>query len=190
MKYDCIHLAAGLSSRMGAWKLLLKYNNKTILQNSLDNALKYTGNVYISGGSKINELKENIQTNERIKIIENPDYEKGMFTSIKAALPYIKSDKFFIVLSDMPLIPPEIYKQMSNVEFSNALFPVKNGKRGHPVLIKSSLIDLISQFPDSGTMRDFLNSYPVSEIEVQSDGIFFDVDTELDYGKLLNRDTN
>ncbi|MDA3781358.1 MAG: NTP transferase domain-containing protein [Bacteroidales bacterium] len=185
MRYDCILLAAGLSSRMGEWKLLLNYNNKTILLNALDNACKYTGNVFISGGFNIEELKKNIPINEQIRIIENPDYEKGMITSIKAALPYIKSDKFFIALSDMPLIPAEIYKKMSMIEFSNALFPVKDGKRGHPVLIDSSLIDLISKIPDSKKMKDFLSTLSVSEIEVQSDDIFFDIDTMSDYRKLL-----
>lgn len=185
MKYDCIIPAAGLSSRMGDWKLMLKYKGKTILDHVLENASENVGKIIISGGYRFDELNKNITPSDQIEIIQNFNYEKGMITSVQAALPLVKTDKFFVVLSDMPLVPSEIFLQMSQINFSNALFPVYNGKRGHPVLIDSSLKSAISQFPDTGRMKDLLNSFDVSEFNVNTEGILLDIDTVMDYRKLI-----
>ena len=185
MKYDCIMPAAGLSSRMGQWKLLLDYNGKTIIENAISNAAGFTNNIFVSGGYRITELKDLIGENDQIQIIENAHYQKGMLTSIKAALPFIKTSKFFISLSDMPLIPRDIYLQMSFTNFSDALFPVFNKRRGHPVLVDTKLKEKIMSAPDSWKMKDVLKDCDVSELKVESDGIFFDVDTKEDYRNLL-----
>jgi len=186
MKYDCILLAAGLSSRMEQWKLELQYNGKTLIENAIDNASRQTENIIVSGGFNYLHLNKILHDYNRIHLVNNPDYEKGMITSIKAALPFVKTDKFFIALSDMPLISPEIYLQMSSIEFDQALFPVYEGSRGHPVLIDTSLIDSILSIPDSGRMKDFLNTCSVSEMKVKDNGVLFDVDTMSDYRKLLD----
>jgi molybdenum cofactor cytidylyltransferase len=187
MKYDCIIPAAGLSSRMFEWKLMLKYKEKTIIETVLDNTKTHVGTMIISGGYRFDELKKKVEDYDRVEMVYNKNFKKGMLTSIKAGLPYVKTEKFFIVLSDMPLIPPELFMEMSQKKFENALFPVFNGKRGHPVLIDSSLRDLILQAPDSSRMKDLLKYRDVSEYPVSSDGILFDIDTEQDYGKLLQK---
>ncbi|MCP4159885.1 MAG: NTP transferase domain-containing protein, partial [Deltaproteobacteria bacterium] len=108
----------------------------------------------------------------------------GMITSVKAALPFVKTEKFFIALSDMPIIQPEIFKRMSVMDFPDVLFPVYRGERGHPVLISSSLIDIIMKAPDSVRMKDVLNKVDISEIEIENNCILFDIDTKNDYKKL------
>lgn len=187
MKFDCILLAAGLSSRMSQWKLLRDFSGKSIIQHALDNASPHCGKIIISGGYRQNELRNHLGQMENGIIIENPEYKKGMMTSIKAALPYVETDSFFISLGDMPLIPSDIYRIMSHTSFRDALFPVHNGKRGHPVLIKRKLIDKIIQSENSKKMKDILKSFEVSEIEVGTSGIWQDIDTDLDYINLLQR---
>ena len=185
MKFDCIMLAAGLSSRMSQWKLLREYCGKSIIQQSLENASEYCGRIIISGGYRINELRNHLEESETIRIIENPDYREGMMTSIKAALPYVETDSFFITLGDMPLISSDIYRIMSVHNFNNVLFPLYKGKRGHPVLVKSLLSDDILKSDVTGKMKDLLNKYETSELEVNEPGILQDIDTDSDYNNLL-----
>jgi len=187
MTFDCILLAAGLSSRMSQWKLLRDFCGKSIIQQSLENASVNCGKIIISGGHRIDELRNHLGESGNIHIIENPDYEKGMMTSIKAALPYVETSSFFISLGDMPLIPPDIYKLMSRQNFDNALFPVYEGKRGHPVLIRSKLRNIILNSDERGKMKDLLSRFDTSEIKVDNPGIMQDIDTDSDYLNLVKK---
>lgn len=42
---DCVMPAAGLSSRMGSWKVMLPYSHHTILDESIENALRFCSRV-------------------------------------------------------------------------------------------------------------------------------------------------
>lgn len=187
MKYDCILLAAGLSSRMSEWKLLRNYQGKSLIEEALDNASKYSNNMIISGGYRISELQNLFANRRNIRIVYNRDYEKGMMTSIKAALSFVTSDKFFVSLADMPLIPPEVYRDMSEINFKDVLFPVFEGRRGHPVLIKTSLRDAIFDFDDYGKMKDFLSEYDCVDFEVTHKGVLQDIDTDEEYALLIKQ---
>ncbi len=186
MKFDCIIPAAGLSERMGCWKLFLEYKGKTIIEHSIQNSMKNSSQLIISGGYRFADLRKKIESIENVLIVENKDYEQGMITSIKAALPFVKTDKFFIALSDMPLVPPEVFYKMSRIDFSHVLFPVYNGRRGHPVLVSSILKNEILNASPKTRMKDILGKFPVSEIEIGNSNILFDIDTQKDYQKLLD----
>ncbi len=53
---DCLITAAGLSSRMGAWKLMLPYRQSTILDESLKNALVLCDRIILVVGHRADEL--------------------------------------------------------------------------------------------------------------------------------------
>ncbi|MBI9098727.1 MAG: NTP transferase domain-containing protein [Spirochaetaceae bacterium] len=173
---------------MKQWKLLLDFKGKSIVKQSLENAMENCGQIVISGGFRIDDLKSHIGQIENVQIIENPEYRKGMLSSIKAALPYIQTDRFFITLGDMPFIPPEVYGLMSGEEFDDVLFPVFHGKRGHPVLINSSLIEGIKKADDRLKMKEILKPFRISEIQIQSEGILLDIDTVRDYEKMTKEE--
>ncbi len=187
MEIDCILLAAGFSSRMSQWKLLRDYKGKSIIEQALDNASVYSERIIISGGYRVDELRDHLSERKNIVIVNNPDYAKGMMTSIKAALPYVKTDLFFITLGDLPLISPRIYKEMGETKFDEVLFPVHNGRRGHPVLLKRTLSGIIAKAEDSDKMKSILSKFSISELEVNTSGIFEDIDTDSDYRSLLER---
>lgn len=172
---------------MSQWKLLRDYKGKSIIKQALDNASVYSDRVIIIGGYRFDELCDHLSERKNIVIVENPDYAKGMMTSIKAALPYVKTDLFFITLGDLPLISPQIYKDMSVSSFDEVLFPVHRGRRGHPVLIKRTLSGIISKAEDSDKMKSVLSKSSISELEVNTTGIFEDIDTDADYRTLLER---
>ncbi len=57
-RLDCVMPAAGLSSRMGDWKLMLPYQQYTILDASIENALSFCRRVILVVGYRGAELIE------------------------------------------------------------------------------------------------------------------------------------
>ncbi len=184
---DCIILAAGVSSRMSKWKMLLPFNGSTIIETSIESALSVCRNVILVVGYKSSELIQKFKNWENVHIIENSLYEKGMFSSVQIGVTAVKTDYFFIALGDLPLIPPNIYKTLSDQKGNKALFPVHNGRRGHPVLLPKSIKEKILGENENSSMKKLLTTYPTILISVHTEAIYRDIDTDADYVNLLHK---
>lgn len=197
---SAIFLAAGCSKRMGNTKLLLpiKQNLTTILELSLNNLIKSKVNeIIIVLGYKYNKISKVVirsfyQTHKNYKIIYNPDYKKGMSTSIKQGIQNINPESLgiMIVLSDQPFINPDIFDLLID-NFNNKkgiIVPVFNGQRGHPVIFSKSYIpELLLLEGDIGG-REILKKYPddILEVPVNDKNILIDIDDKIDYEKFKN----
>jgi len=102
MKIDCLIPAAGLSSRMGRWKLLLPYRGTTILEQTLNNALSLCSRVVLVTGYRGNELEEIYAGRSGVVTVRNADFKRGMFSSIQTGVPLVSTEWFFITMGDMP----------------------------------------------------------------------------------------
>jgi len=97
-------LAAGISSRLGEPKQLVKYKDKTLLENACIKALKVSENVFVVLGANYDECKKEIE-NLDVNIIENKNYKDGLSTSIKEGILNLNNyDKTLIMLCDQPFI--------------------------------------------------------------------------------------
>ena len=67
---DCIITAAGLSSRMGQWKMMLPWQQGTILDTSIKNALQFCSRIILVTGYRGNELHERYANQSNITIIQ------------------------------------------------------------------------------------------------------------------------
>lgn len=101
---DCIITAAGLSSRMGQWKMMLPWQQGTILDTSIKNALQFCSRIILVTGYRGNELHERYANQSNITIIHNPDYAQGLLTSVKAAVPAVQTEHCFLTHGDMPTL--------------------------------------------------------------------------------------
>lgn len=180
---DTIILAAGLSERMGDWKLFLPFGKTTILGETIRTALSVSQRIILVAGHRSAEIEKQYKGNSRIKIVLNRDYIAGGFSSIKTALPYINTERFFIVLGDMPLIKPSTYQILSSYDQADAVFPSYKGQTGHPVLIKSYLIPEILSFPVGSSMKEFLLQKIALTLPGDDPGVVFDIDTKEDYAE-------
>jgi molybdenum cofactor cytidylyltransferase len=86
----------------------------------------------------------------------------------------------FIFLGDMPDLPPSVAGRLAAALAAEALAaaPAFNGKRGHPVLLRSALFpDLLSLQGDQGAGRllDGLGER-LTLVPVDEPGVLFDVD--------------
>lgn len=183
---DCIILAAGMSSRMSEWKMLLPFDGKSIIETCVENALVVCKKVIVVVGYRSSEIRQIFRYTEGIIIIENTDYKKGMFTSVQTGMSAVKTDYFFISHGDLPLIPPNVYSVLSVYKGSKAVFPVHNGKRGHPVLLPKTIIERVLGEKEDSSMKELLSKYPTQQVGVNTSGIYSDIDTDEDYTNLIS----
>ena len=185
MKIDCLIPAAGLSSRMGRWKLLLPYRSSTILETSVSNALSLCSRVILVTGYNGEKLEKLFKSENRVTAVRNDSYERGMFSSIQTGAGLVETDWFFITMGDMPDIGKNLFTKLINTAESNTgieiVRPLFNGKRGHPVLLKKSVIKTILAEPPESEMKNVFTRHRVLDIPLNLPESFYDIDTEEDY---------
>ncbi|MCJ7605270.1 MAG: nucleotidyltransferase family protein [Dehalococcoidales bacterium] len=192
-KFAAVILAAGYSRRMGRFKPLLTLGNETITDRLMTGFLENGVEVYLVTGYRQQELRDGITT-RNIHFVENPDYERGMFSSVQAGLEILR-DGFqaaFIAPVDIPLVRPETIRALitaAQTHPDSLLYPVYKGTRGHPPLVPAGLFPAILAWRGDGGLRDVLRQYRdmAVEVGVQDSDILFDIDVPADYEKLVRR---
>ena len=104
MTIAALILAAGRASRFGSLKQLAPINNKPMLQHCIDSANSaLPGAVYTLLGYQSELIKPNITAT---KIIEHPQWARGIGSSISMGVNYLSGDfdAILIMLGDQPMI--------------------------------------------------------------------------------------
>jgi molybdenum cofactor cytidylyltransferase len=117
-----------------------------------------------------------------------------MLSSVQAgveALPE-EAENFLIALGDQPRVRAEhICRLLHEHEVSGRgiAIPTYGDKRGHPVLFERRYRDQILHMDASRTLRDVIHAHndDVVEVEMPSDAVIRDIDTESDYHDELRR---
>lgn len=181
---DCVMPAAGLSSRMGRWKMMLPYRHHTILDESIENALRFCSRVILVAGHRAEELVARYVGKQGVEVVVNAHYGQGMFSSIQRGVSLIESEHFFICHGDMPCISPDIYRQVWLQRGQHTVFPGTPERPGHPVLLPSSLKAQITQADASDKMKRIICTGKVQYAGLKKEEIYLDVDTPEAYQDL------
>ena len=185
---QCIMLAAGLSSRMGKWKMMLPWGKGTILDSALASALAFCDRVVLVTGFRGDELAACYQDHPGVEVVFNPQYQDGMFSSVQCGVSHIRDSRFFLALGDMPEVTPGVYRRLwDNPDAESCLIPAYERGKGHPVLLPQRAISLIHRAPQGATLRDVIGQMAVRVIPVTSQGIHWDVDTPQQYLEVARR---
>jgi molybdenum cofactor cytidylyltransferase len=110
-----------------------------------------------------------------------------MFTSIKAGVAHVRTERFFVALGDMPLVGKDVYEKLLSYRDVPAVIPKYRGKKGHPVLLTREVGEIISALGPDSTLRDALARVPTLAVPVEDRYILLDVDERGDYEKLTGR---
>ena len=187
MRYSAVVTAAGLSSRMKAFKPLLALADDTIIGKLID-TLKQAGvvDIVVVIGHKAEEMTAYLEK-LGVRIAENKDYaETEMFDSVKLGLEALDEDydAVFITPGDMPLVKLESLEALKELKAGVAR-PVYQGKGGHPVLIaKKHVGSLIAYTGDQGLKGALLSlDDPMIDLEVDDKGVYFNLNTPEDFEK-------
>ncbi len=187
MKIAGIILAAGSSSRMrNQNKLMIDINGKTILETVISTVLKAEINpLIIVLGNDADQFQKTLEEYPVI-LVKNYEWEKGMSTSIKAGIGALGNDVAgsMILLGDMPGISAKDIKSLlikfCELENQKIIYPVKDGQQGHPVIFPKSFFNELSLLSGDRGAKSILNDENSLGVEMQSQGVLFDIDTESD----------
>jgi molybdenum cofactor cytidylyltransferase len=67
---------------MGQWKMMLPWQEGTILDASIKNALQFCSRIILVTGFHAQELQTRYSNNPRITLAHNADYQHGLFSSV------------------------------------------------------------------------------------------------------------
>lgn len=188
MKIGGLIVAAGLSSRMGAFKPMLPLKGETILRRGVLTMLEAGCDpVAVVTGHRAEEIHESL-SDLPVTCLYNPEYARSqMLDSVKLGLQWLvdQCDQVLFSPGDVCLYREETVRVLVNRE---SLFaqPVYQGQPGHPVLFSAQLIPDILCFGGDGGLAGFLKSAPVFQVPVEDPGILLDADTREQYERLLD----
>jgi len=185
-------LAAGLSSRMGAQKLLLPFGGKTVISHIVEKILaSNVDEVYVVAGHQADRTSTELSGLD-VSIVNNPNYESGMLSSVRCGLNNLpeKCRAVLVALGDQPSVTAELINQMLQAfeqTEKTILVPLYQGKRGHPVLFSRQYHDEIMTDYDEVGLRGLLHGHPdeVFEMPVSTASVLSDMDYPEDYRREL-----
>jgi molybdenum cofactor cytidylyltransferase len=184
-KIGAVVLAAGLSSRMGANKLLLPIEGKPMVRTAVEAAVASAAELTLVVTGKDGSRVADALAGLPIRTVENRDYAMGLSTSLKAGLNALPPDcdGALILLSDMPGVTPKLIDKLIAAfdpsEERAICVATRHGKRGNPVLWSRRFFpEMLSLEGDVGA-KHLLGVYGelVCEVEAEDDAPLTDIDT-------------
>ena len=181
--------AAGMSTRMGSFKPLLKIGSDTMAE-MLISVFRRSGvdEIVMVTGFQAERLESHL-ADRGVHFLRNDDYaHSGMFDSAKLGLAYLadRCDRILFTPIDVPLFSAATVAALLSAEAELAC-PVFNGQRGHPLLLSSRFAARLIRDNGENGMRGAIARCGVdmTAIPVDDRGILYDADTPQDYKMLL-----
>jgi molybdenum cofactor cytidylyltransferase len=175
---------------MGAFKPLLPFGNKTVIECCID-YLRAGGaeTIVVVLGHRANEIRERLK---QVDFAINPDPNSEMADSIRVGLQALPETTKAVVIApaDHPAIPAHVVSMLI-AEWKNGarlVIPTWQGRGGHPVLIDLSYRTQLLNLDPAGGLRTLFDAHrdEVKRIAVDSPFIARDMDTWDDYRALHN----
>ena len=193
-KVVALILAAGYSSRMGAFKPLLPLAGVSALERAvgLFRAAGVADVRVVTGhrGAELAPLLRRLQA----RAIANPRYAEGMFSSVAAGLASLEAtvDACLVLPVDLPLVRPATVRALLQA-FAGApaelFYPTFAGERGHPPLIAGGLARRLPAWRGPGGLKGALEAWAAGarELAVADAMILHDMDRPADFAALQRR---
>lgn len=183
-------LAAGSSARMGSLKPLLPLGSSTVIEEAV-RRWRAAGveDIRVVTSHRAGELAA-VLKRLKVRQLFNPDYDQGMFASIRAGVRSLEPEiaAFFLLPVDIPLVNPRTITAILEAHrrfAARIIYPCFRGRRGHPPLISITCVQDLPPDCDGG-LRAYLSRYGAEalDLEVMDEGVLLDCDTPEDYRRL------
>ncbi len=195
-------LAAGASTRMGRDKALLPWPpaeqpdpaGATFLSAAIRSLSPHADMVLVVAGANASGLAP-IVYGEGAFLVENPDWEQGQFSSLRAGLQEVLGrgrDAAIVTLVDRPPVEPATFAVLFSA-FERALgerlwavVPEYAGKHGHPILVAREMMEAFLKAPVTSNARDVEHAHEanIRYLPVHDPRVALNVDTPEDYAAL------
>jgi molybdenum cofactor cytidylyltransferase len=182
-----ILLAAGRSRRMGAFKPLLPFGPRTVIESSVAN-LKAAGvlEIVVVIGHRGEEIREQLKT-AGVTFVLNSEPDTPMAASIALGIDHIRGDcdAALILPADQPAIPANTIRSIVNEweDGASLVQPEYADRGGHPVLIDRKYFPELLHLDSERGLRGFFEQHrpETRRLAVNSPFIARDLDTWEDY---------
>jgi molybdenum cofactor cytidylyltransferase len=178
-------LAAGLSSRMGYNKLVADIGGTPLVRRVADVALASGARpVIVVTGNEAEDVDQAL-AGTPVTVVRNPDFRKGLSTSLISGINAIPDDcdGVVVMLGDMPDVTANTIDRLIaafDPEEDRAIcVATRGGKRGNPVLWSREFFADIRKLEGDVGAKGLIgeNADIVCEVEMADDGPLLDIDT-------------
>jgi molybdenum cofactor cytidylyltransferase len=196
-------LAAGGSSRMqGPLKQLLPWGDSTLVRHTLDVVSRaQVAEIVVVVGKQADEVRGELAAStcfDKCRIVENPDWQQGRSTSVRAGLKAIRPDSAaaIFVNADQPFLTAHAIDTILHRYFQSLapiVAPVYDGVTGSPVLFARQLFGELTQLigEDGGKKILTARADEVEQVNVVNARAALDLDTMDQYrAALAEAETN
>lgn len=189
-KTGILILAAGNSSRLGQPKQLLEFNGNTLLNHTLEQALKVSSSTIVVTGSKKIEIEKELHPSITCY---NPNWEKGMGSSLNFGLQQLLStfpdiNNCIISVCDQPFINASIFFQLiEKQKFTDRgiVASAYSDTLGIPVLFTKKYFGELVKLSGNEGAKKLLLEFKDDVAEINFEEGATDIDTIADYEQLI-----
>ncbi|WAW14590.1 NTP transferase domain-containing protein [Peptostreptococcus equinus] len=182
-------VAAGLSSRMKAFKPSLPFGDSTVANHTITKLKKLNIDpITVVVGHKSEELKNSIFFDD-IRYVKNENYsETQMFDSVVLGVNDIMNlcDRIMIMPMDLPAILEETLIKVLSID-SKLVRTTYKGQPGHPIIVTNDFAKSLVDYNGVDGLRGAMEAYesPITNVEVEDAAVFLDIDTPEEYHELI-----
>ena len=189
-----IVLAAGRSRRMGTQKLLLPWDQSTVIGHIVGQLLETSvSHVRVVVGRDADRVTAAL-ADRPVAWVTNPQPQADMLSSVRCALRVLPGEcrAALVVLGDQPRITAALVEAMLQAYDASdheILVPFCRGRRGHPMLFARRYFEeVMTQYEGVG-LRGLLQAHgpEVCEWPVSIPAVLTDMDTPRDYQRERRR---
>lgn len=173
-------LAAGTSSRLGEiTKQLLVYKNETLLKIAVKKALEISKDVFVVLGHEKEKCEKELEDFD-VNIIYNPNYKKGMGSTLSLGIKHTKEFNYtMVMLCDQPFIPlshfQALKKNIQNENIIASLYEKNKSSKVPAIFPKKYYDELLKLYADFGA-KEILQKESCINIQLEKD-FCMDIDT-------------
>lgn len=184
-------LAAGGSTRMGGDtpKPLLLWRGKPLVRHAAESALNAgLSPVRVVVGAHAPAVRSAL-AGLPLEIVENPHWQDGQSTSIRAALKGLPDVGALIFMpADQPQTPATLLRALMDLHaqtLAPVLAPIVDGARTTPTLFDRETFTALNALRGDVGGRAIFGNYPPTYLPWHDFSLLLDVDTPEDYARLL-----
>lgn len=182
-------LAAGVSSRMGAFKPLLPVDGQTMIRRVADMMRRAGADPILAVTGYQGEALERHLEGLKIRFIRNDHYyNTQMLDSLILGLEQLEGETRRVLVSpaDIPLVEDGTVAALLAAE-GDFVRPLFRGVPGHPVVLSSALLPALRAYSGEGGLKGAVEALGISvtDVPVEDQGTALDSDTRNEYAALL-----
>ena len=180
---------------MGQPKQLLPYHGRTLLRHAAQTAAATGCNPLVLVTGALHEALAAEVTDLPFQVIHNPDWQSGMASSIQAGLAAVAAAQpaaYLIMLSDQPLVTPELLLQMMALQQQSQapIVAVAYGDTlGVPAVFDQAMLPALHRLRGAQGANRLIAALGAAVGRIPFPEGLLDVDTPAQYASLLARST-